>query len=202
MEQTEIDQQTGDKPILNIVGEKIALGPIQKSMLSTITRWENDFAVSIMSGGALRPIHQEHTDARYEQEHKAEQRQHIAFAIYERSNLRFIGTAALRHLSSVRRTAEYGISIGEKDCWGRGYGTEATLLVLDYAFTVLGLHTILLSTYAYNERAIRSYTRAGFRVVGHWREAARLGDQVYDIVYMDCLSTEFHNPSKRVIDLP
>jgi RimJ/RimL family protein N-acetyltransferase len=67
---------------------------------------------------------------------------------------------------------------------------------------VLGLHNVLLSTYGYNERAVRAYTRAGFRVMGRQREAARLGDQVYDVIFMDCLATEFRSPLKRVVELP
>jgi RimJ/RimL family protein N-acetyltransferase len=126
----------------------------------------------------------------------------VNFAIYEQASLRLIGNVGLRHIDKTRRTAEYGIIIGEKDCWGKGYGTETTILMLDYAFTVLGLHNVLLSTYGYNERAVRAYTRAGFRVMGRRREAARLGDQLYDIIFMDCLATEFRSPLKRVVELP
>lgn len=54
MEQTEADLQ-GEKPILNIVGDKVALGPVQKSMLPSFVRWENDFAVSLMSWRSYPP---------------------------------------------------------------------------------------------------------------------------------------------------
>jgi diamine N-acetyltransferase len=200
MEQTEADFQS-ERPILNIVGEKIALGPVQKSMLPDFTRWDNDFAMSIMSGNPLRPSRQESIEEHLGQG-KDDSPYSVEFAVYERASLRCIGIASLRHINYMHRNAEYGIKIGEKDCWGKGYGTETTILMLDYAFTVLGLHNVLLSTYGYNERAIRAYTRAGFRVMGRWREAARQGDQVYDIVFMDCLSTEFRSPLKRVIELP
>lgn len=200
MEQTEADFQN-ERPILNIVGERVALGPVQKSMLPDILRWENDFAVTLMSGDPLRPVSRESIEEDYTRNTNDGNRS-VRFAIYERASLRCIGTTGLRHINYIHRNAEYGIMIGEKDCWGKGYGTETTFLMLDYAFTVLGLHNVLLSTYGYNERAIRAYTRAGFRVMGRWREAARQGDQIYDIIFMDCLATEFRNPLKRVIDLP
>jgi RimJ/RimL family protein N-acetyltransferase len=202
MEQTEADGQS-DRPLLNIVGEKIALGPVQKSMLPAFERWGNDFAVTMMSRDQLLPLSREQTEAEYEQRGRRKTSgDFIEFAIYERASWRLIGTANLRHINHVMRNASYGIVIGEKDCWGKGYGTETTILMLDYAFTVLGLHNVLLSTYGYNERGVRAYTRAGFRVVGRWREAARVSDQVYDIIFMDCLSTEFRSPLRRVIDLP
>jgi RimJ/RimL family protein N-acetyltransferase len=116
--------------------------------------------------------------------------------------MQVIGAAGLRNIAQQHRTAEYAIMIGEKSCWGKGYGTETTILMLDYAFTVLGLHNVLLNTFSYNERAIRAYTRAGFRVMGRQREAARLGDQIYDIIFMDCLATEFRSPARRVIEQP
>jgi diamine N-acetyltransferase len=201
MEQTEADLQS-EKPILNIIGDRIALGPVRKSMASAFARWENDFAVTLMSGDPIGPVSQESVEARLERSSKEGSARQVDFAIYERASTRLIGSAGLRHIDKTRRTAEYGIMIGEKDCWGKGYGTETTILMLDYAFTVLGLHNILLSTYGYNERAVRAYTRAGFRVIGRQREAARLGNQLYDVIFMDCLATEFRNPLRRVIDLP
>lgn len=201
MEQTDIDFQ-GEKPIFNILSDKVALGPLHKKLLPNMIRWENDFAVALMSGDPLRPVSPESFEADFDRIVKEANDRSVDFAIYERTTSRHIGSAGLRHINRTHRNAEYGIMIGEKDCWGKGYGTETTILILDYAFTVLGLHNVLLSTYSYNERAVRAYTRAGFRVIGRQREAARQGNQIYDIIFMDCLSTEFRSPLKRVIELP
>ena len=200
MEQTEADFR-GEKPVLNIIGDKVALGPVERSMIPDFVRWENDFAVTVMSGDPLRPLSRAQMEERFARAREEDSRT-VVFAIYERASLRCIGSAALHHIDKTHRKAEYTILIGEKDCWGKGYGTETTILILDYAFTVLGLHNVLLSTYGYNERAIRAYTRAGFRVIGRRREAARLGDQIYDIIFMDCLATEFRSPLRRVVELP
>ena len=203
MDQSDLEQTSREKPILNISGEKVALGPTHKGMIPFFAKWENDFSVSVMGGDPLFPRTREAIEADYDRFSQEGPRHFIGFAIYELATMRLIGVTDLRHIDHVSRTAHYGISIGEKDCWGKGYGTETTILMLDYAFTVLGLHNILLSTFSYNERAIRAYTRAGFRVMGRWREAQRLGDQVYDIVFMDCLASDFSSPLKqRVVDLP
>jgi diamine N-acetyltransferase len=115
------------------------------------------------------------------------------FCIYERSTMRPIGTTSLEEINRIHSAAEFDIRIGEKDCWGKGYGTEATRLMLDYGFTALGLHSIRLVVLSYNERAIHAYTRAGFKRAGRIREAWRLGGRAYDLIQMDCLSTEFQS---------
>jgi RimJ/RimL family protein N-acetyltransferase len=87
--------------------------------------------------------------------------------------------------------------VGEKDCWNKGYGTETTTLMLDYGFTALGLHNIMLRVFSYNERARRAYLRAGFKEIGRRREARRLAGRAYDVVYMDCLATEFEGSTLK-----
>jgi RimJ/RimL family protein N-acetyltransferase len=66
--------------------------------------------------------------------------------------------------------------------------------MLDYAFTILGLHNVMLTVDSYNERGIRAYTRAGFKVIGRRRESHRLGDRPFDVILMDCLASEFESP--------
>ena len=155
----------------------------------------------MLAGDPLRPKSKDQIESDYSQFSKSEDRW-VGFVIYEAATLRPIGGTDLRHIDGVHRTAEFGISIGEKECWGKGYGTETVMLMLDYGFSVLGLHNIMLDTFSYNERAIRAYTRAGFREIGRRREATRLGGQAYDIVFMDCLATEFQSPLKPVVALP
>jgi RimJ/RimL family protein N-acetyltransferase len=198
----EHDQEARRATIINITGETVALGPASREHLPLFHEWDNDFALTLFAGDPLRPVAREVEETRYDRYNRDESGSSTGFVIFERASMRPIGVTELRHLDLVRRTAEYGISIGEKDCWGKGYGTETTILMLDYGFTVLGLHNIMLDTFSYNERAIRAYTRAGFREIGRRREAQRLGGRVYDVVYMDCLATEFTSPLPRVIALP
>src|SRR5689334_4250792 len=111
MDNTEVDLQS-EKPVLNISGDKVALGPLQKSMIPAFVRWENDFAVSMMSGSPLRPISREAIEGQFEQQLK-ENSKHIEFAIYEQASMQVIGLAELKHIDRTHRIAEYGILIGE-----------------------------------------------------------------------------------------
>jgi RimJ/RimL family protein N-acetyltransferase len=190
-----------DQPIITITGEKVALGPPNRGHISLLDKWDNDLALSILSGDPARPRPREGAEAQYERYSRGEQREEVLFIIYERATLRPIGLTEFTHIDLAHRTATYGIVIGEPECWGKGYGTETTILMLDYAFQVLGLHNVMLDVHGFNQRAMRAYLRAGFKVFGRRREAYRIGSRVYDAVYMECLASEFQSPLTPVVDL-
>ena len=115
----------------------------------------------------------------------------LAMAIHERTTDRLIGTCAFSQLDGDNGSALYHITIGEKDAWGLGYGTEATTLMLEHAFTSLGLHRVSLSVFAFNERAIRAYRRSGFTVEGRAREAIWRDGSFWDELSMSILENEW-----------
>jgi RimJ/RimL family protein N-acetyltransferase len=91
----------------------------------------------------------------------------MCFAIHEVATDRLIGTTAITDVKGVDfRSALFRIVIGEKDCWGRGYGTEATRLVVDEAFDRLNMDQVRLEVFQHNTRALAAYRRVGFRETG------------------------------------
>ncbi len=187
------DPQSSEAPILNIVGERVALGPLRRDLLPLYTRWINDF-------GAIRnlelppgPLTAEREREWYEGQSKAEDE--VAFTIYELETLRPIGNTGLHEVDHRNRRAAFGILIGEPRCRGRGLGTETTRLMLDYAFTALGLHSVMLTVFEFNPAGIRAYEKAGFKPIGRRRECRVMGGRVYDEIYMDCLAPEFERPT-------
>jgi len=189
----ETEPAGGQPPILNIIGQKVALGPLRRELVPLYLRWINDFTVLRNLAIGVTPTTLESEEAWYERVSKSER--DVVFTVYERATLRPIGDAGLHAIDHLNRTAEYGIFIGESDRRGKGYGGEVTALLLDYGFNLLGLHSIMLRVFGYNERALRVYERAGFRPAGRLREAHRLGGQAYDVILMDCLASEFRRPS-------
>lgn len=113
--------------------------------------------------------------------------------ISEQQSQLAIGETGFTNIDWFYRTAEYGILIGETTYWGQGYGTEATRTMLAYGFTHLNLHTIWLRVSSANPAGITAYTRAGFREAGRIRAGQVIDGQRWDIVYMDCLATEFQS---------
>jgi len=192
----ESTRDSSQAPIVNIVGEKVALGPLRRDLIPLWVKWLNDFEVTMMLGiVGPRPMTVEAEEAWYERTTKDERQVH--FVIYELPTMRPIGTTGLHNVDYKDQVAEFGIFIGDKEAWGKGYGTETTRLVLEYGFSALGLHNIVLRVFSYNQRAIRAYTRAGFKLIGRRREAHRIGNRAYDEILMDCLSTEFQGTALR-----
>jgi RimJ/RimL family protein N-acetyltransferase len=115
----------------------------------------------------------------------------LAMAIHERASDRLVGTCAFSQLDGDNGSALYHITIGEKDAWGRGYGTEATRLMLDHAFGALGLHRIALFVFEFNERAVRTYRRCGFVVEGRARESIFRDGRWWDELAMSVLESDW-----------
>ena len=87
----------------------------------------------------------------------------LTFAVHLRAKDRLIGSCAFSQLDTDNGSAMFHITIGEKDMWGHGYGTEATRLMLAHAFTNWASTASALAVFAFNERAIRSYEKVRLR---------------------------------------
>lgn len=98
-----------------------------------------------------------------------------------------IGGCGLEETSPENRSAEFGIAIGDRSYWDRGYGTDATETLCRFGFEEMNLHRIQLWVYADNPRAIRVYERAGFAVEGRAREAVYKGGRWVDAILMSRL---------------
>ncbi len=186
--------------IANITGTLVALGPIRRDLVPLYQRWLNDFAMLRTLGQSPRPMTLEQEQGWYD--HAAQGGDTLSFTIYELATWTPIGNTSLMGLDWRNRTAEFGILIGEAEARGKGYGTEVTSLMLDYAFTALGLHSVFLRVHEYNLAGQRAYARAGFREFGRRRQCQFMGGRCWDTIYMDCLATEFTSPILGKIFVP
>ena len=84
-----------------------------------------------------------------------------------------------------------GIGIGETDYRGKGYGTDAMRLILRYAFEALHLRRVSLDVFEYNQRAYRSYIKAGFVEEGRARQYLHRDGRRWDLIYMGILREEW-----------
>jgi RimJ/RimL family protein N-acetyltransferase len=117
-------------------------------------------------------------EAFYEKVQQEESRVWLIIAL--REDDRPIGECGLLRLFPAWRTTDLSIILGEKDAWGRGYGSEAIRLLLDYAFGALNLHRVAIGVVGFNERALRFYEKVGFR-----REGVQRAGYFYDHAYHD-----------------
>jgi diamine N-acetyltransferase len=187
------------QPIVNIRGERVALGPLRRDLVPTYQRWDTDFATNRTTAIA-RPVTLEQEAAAYDRAAVSEQ--DVLFTIYDLASWRPIGKTYLESVNLRNRTADFGIVIGEEEYRGKGFGTEATRLVLDYAFTVLGLHNVMLVVYEFKLAGRRAYEKAGFREFGRRRQAHLMGGRLWDVIFMECLASEFTSPVLDHIFVP
>lgn len=180
-----------DGAVIMFRGELVGLGPLDRRHLPLYVRWMNDPEVA-RGLGHVRPHTREAEEQWYER--AATGTNSIHFTIYELESLAPIGTCGLLDIDQRNGRATFGINVGDKRCWNRGYGTEATRLTLDYAFSVLGLHNVMLAVYGFNARARRAYEKAGFRLIGRRRGAIFLAGRRHDELLMDAVPEEFESP--------
>ncbi len=102
-----------------------------------------------------------------------------------------IGACGLNRIDWKNSTAVFGIFIGEKNQWERGYGSEATRLLLRFAFHELNLHRVELEVFDFNTRGIRSYEKLGFHKEGIRRHAFYRDGVYHDVILMGMLRDEF-----------
>ena len=135
------------------------------------------------------PISQAEADAWLQQQ--IHDKQTLTLGIVERETARLIGFAGITTISNINRSGEYYILIGEKDCWGQGYGTEVTKLVVAYGFASLNLNRIMLTVSAINNAGVKAYSNAGFVVEGVLREACYRDGHYHDKIVMAILRSEW-----------
>lgn len=108
----------------------------------------------------------------------------LIFQIHTLEDDRLIGESGFDGIRWQHGDTFIGIGLGERDDWGKGYGTDAMRVMLRYAFTELNLHRVSLDAFAYNPRAIRSYEKVGFKQEGRARQFMLREGRRWDLIFM------------------
>lgn len=191
---------TDGRTIISVEGEKAALGPMRRDLIPLYQAWINDVETLKFLANINRPLTLDEETAWYDGIGKRPDL--VAFTIYALPDHQPAGIVNLLHVDTANRRCELGIMIGEKALRGHGLGTESVRLAVDYAFHVLGLHSVMLETYEFNIAGIKAYTRAGFREIGRRREARYHAERYWDVIMMDVLVSEFDSPRLKAISTP
>jgi RimJ/RimL family protein N-acetyltransferase len=176
------------RPIIR--GERVFLRAAERSDVPTFVRWFND--ADVLRNLAMRtPMSQAAEEQWFDRMLAAQGTDRHFFVICLLDGGRPIGTIGLEGVDLVNGTADFGIAIGEKSEWGKGYGTDATRAICDFGFGELRLERIGLMVYAGNERGRRTYEKAGFTHEATLRRAHFARGEHHDVHVMSLLRDEW-----------
>ncbi|MGE5507639.1 MAG: GNAT family N-acetyltransferase [Chitinophagales bacterium] len=155
---------------MGFTGQRVRIRAVTEADLSRLLTWDQDPEISTLMGRRFTQ-----TDMATWFRSTQNNSQTRAFMI-ETLYGRVIGELELSQIDWRSGTAELCICIGEKDCWGQGYGSESMELAFQAGFGAMGLKTIFLRVFEMNRRAVRLYQRLGFKCRGILPASSRRGD--------------------------
>ena len=165
-----------------MTGEKIELCRLDFDDLNYYPNWLDDENVTKFLEMGMRPTREKDKNAFWTLVNDTDDA--ITFGIRVKSSGKIIGTCGLYLIHWVCRRAQFNILIGDTSAWGKGYGSEACRLTIEYGFKKLNLHSIQLGVNAENKKALRSYEKCGFVREGRRRDFIYRNGRYYDLIEM------------------
>lgn len=121
---------------------------------------------------------------------EAERQQEVVFGLRAKDG-NPIGTFALIHIKAHHRMAEVGAGIGDPAYWGGGFGSDAMLLIVEYAFNWLDFNRLWLLTSGRNQRAQRQVEKCGYTFEGRRRDYEYVDGRYSDMVFYGMMHDEW-----------
>ncbi len=154
-----------------LVGDRVVLREYRSDDFASLRAWVTDAEASRHLTGIFDPPHtEEMTRAFLESVLQRSNRDMYHFIIARVEDESYLGQIDLRIKDRVAGRADFGVIIPERANRGKGFGTEAIRLLVDFAFSRLNLHRVELEVFADNDHAIRVYEQLGFRHEGRHRD--------------------------------
>ncbi len=175
-------------------GNNIYLRPLEAEDLPFVRQWYNDPVIRGQIGMTL-PESKTSSEEWFERINKDKER--VWFAVVRKEDDKVIGEAGLLRMYHLWRNTDLTMIIGDKEAQGKGYGSEAIRLLLDYAFGYLNFHRVSIGVVGFNEKAVRFYERIGFRREGVQRDGYYWNHRYYDFVMMSILEDEYRETCAR-----
>ena len=166
--------------MLLITGPKTILKLIEMKQLDQLYRWINDRELRRLSSfydPITKENHKKWLSAMIASKHNR------VFGVFTK-NKQLIGTTGLYDIHWINKNSELRIRIGDRKFLGKGYGTEAVHLILDFAFNDLGLHRVWLTVFNDNLPAIAVYKKCGFKIEGHLKDGGFIDGKWVNLILM------------------
>jgi RimJ/RimL family protein N-acetyltransferase len=181
--------QTKQKTAYFLAGNLVGLRAVEDDDIPLIARWINDEEVTHFMFYGQWPTNL--GQVRETIQKQVSSPQNVVFMVYDRKTNRRIGFAGIYDIHLTAQKGEFRILIGEKDFWGKGYGTEVTELLTFYGFDRLNFHRIYLGVTAENKGGVKAYERAGYAHEGVLKDDIFRNGRYYDTIRMGLLRDEY-----------
>ena len=150
-----------------MVGESVELRRHDRTNYPLYARWYGDEEIWHLTSWISRPMQRAAVERLFEEREKSSTDD--SFAIHREGEDEPIGVIGLSNISEANASADLSVIVGDAEARDRGLGTEAIRLILSYAFDDLGLNSVALSVFDFNEAAIHTYETLGFEREGRMR---------------------------------
>nr|WSW49749.1 GNAT family N-acetyltransferase [Streptomyces sp. NBC_01001] len=194
-----VDDHVETYDLSMIEGQLVRLRALRARDAGHHVRWRNDpEVVHWAAGGNPRfgPVTAEAVELGFETMLRLNPMESAVFTVEDLADGSVIGMVDYRDLDPFAGLATVGVTIGERDRWGRGHGSDALRLLVGHLFGVFGLHRIELDTWSGNERAVHAFTKAGFREEGRRRSTVLVAGKRYDTVLFGMLREEWPDTTR------
>lgn len=181
-------------------GKLVRLRAYEREDLDNVMSWVNDPEVTRTLASFPFPMSRGQ-EAEWLEKAVMNEGDRKVFAI-ETKEGEYLGGLGFIKIDWKNRNLEFGIVIGKKEHWDKGYGTDATMVALDWAFNRLNMHKVYLRVFDYNKAAIRCYEKYGFKRDGVLREGFYFENRYHDVILMGILKHEFLEMQKKSSDTP
>jgi len=177
-----------ESKVVFLKGKSVNLRPVFKSDLPQIVRWINDPEVRNFLNAHLPQSEQ---DEERWLENLSKNKDTDLVLVIETTEGRVIGLMGLHKINWRDRVAITGALIGEKEYWGKGFGSDAKITLLNYAFNVLNLRKICSGVISYNKRRLSYSIKCGYKEEGILKEHIFRNGQYWDVIQLAIFREDF-----------
>jgi RimJ/RimL family protein N-acetyltransferase len=174
--------------VVFLKGGKVYLRPVRSEDLSIFLRWTNDPEMRWLYLKRPFPIDEIEGSKWVMELHK---RTDTVILVICLKSGRAIGMIGLYHIDWKNRVGTTENVIGEKQFWGKGYGSEAKMLILNYAFNTLNLRKVCATVYGFNKRSQAYNKKCGYQVEGVQRQHIFMNGEYHDRILMAVFRDEW-----------
>ena len=174
-----------------LAGERVRFTPLQIENIYRHFEWNNDKELNRLDSEL--PYEEEsfgEFKLRFERMLRADDGTTMDLEIHAEDGT-LIGVAYLTNISEYHRRCTAGITIGDRNYWGKGYGRDALTVLLEYCFDTLNMHRVSTTTFEYNDAWRRLVKWAGFEFEGRVTDYLLRDGQYYYMELFGLVETAY-----------